>query len=36
VSITYDLTSWGFGSLSALVPVPTAKPTATVTVSNGG
>jgi Flp pilus assembly protein TadG len=36
VSITYDFTSWGLSTLSALVPIPATNPSVTVTVSNGG
>lgn len=35
VSVTYDFSSFGFGAYAALLPLPAASPTATVTVSNG-
>lgn len=36
VAVTYDFSSMGLGTLAGLLPVPTATPTATVIVSNGG
>ncbi|MDE2514847.1 MAG: pilus assembly protein [Rhodospirillales bacterium] len=36
VAVTYNLSSLGLGTLAGLLPIPTATPTATVIVSNGG
>jgi Flp pilus assembly protein TadG len=36
VSVTYDISGFGFNSLAGLLPVPLSNPSATVTVSNGG
>lgn len=36
VSVTYNMTSFGLATLAGLLPIPTATPQATVTVSNGG
>ena len=36
VAVTYDFSSYGLSSLSALLPIPSANPTVTITVSNGG
>lgn len=36
VSFTYDFSSFGFSTLSALLPLPSTNPTISVIVSNGG
>jgi Flp pilus assembly protein TadG len=36
VKITYNFSTYGFGTLSSLLPVPSANPSVTITVSNGG
>lgn len=36
VSFTYDFASFGFSTMSALLPLPTTNPTISVIVSNGG
>jgi len=36
VSISYNFSSFGLASLSALLPIPRTIPTVTITVSNGG
>jgi Flp pilus assembly protein TadG len=36
VNISYNFASYGLSSLSALLPIPPAIPSVTITVSNGG
>jgi Flp pilus assembly protein TadG len=36
VSVTYNIATLGLANFSALLPVPSGSPSATVTVSNGG
>jgi Flp pilus assembly protein TadG len=36
VQITYNFSSYGLSTLSAFLPIPSANPSVTITVSNGG
>lgn len=36
VSVTYDMSGFNLAMIGGLLPVPSTKPTASVTVSNGG
>lgn len=36
LTVSYNFSSLGFSTLSALLPIPTANPTISITVSNGG